>query len=558
MIRGWTAVVLCGMVAGGWSGPVEAQLDAAQRARVGEAIGLIQQGKPGEAETILAGIVEAAPEAPVAWLQLGVARQQLKKFAAAREAYGQARRFPATASTAAYNLGCLCAVQGQTDEAIRHLETARSEGFGDRGQFLADADLDSLRNDPRFASLVPPLLEGPELFAEPVRILLTLNGENANDEFGWIARRLADLDGDGARDFVATAPGFGGHSGKAYVYSSRTGRLLFARQGEPGSRFGNCGGDAGDVNADGTGDVLVGAPQTGKGYLEVLSGRDGTVIWKLAGDTVGDQFGYKAATLGDLNGDGHADFVVTAPQAGGKGSVRAFSGKDGTSLFDLWGEAAGDQFGSAVAGDCSGEDRWLAVGAQDAGDGDRGEVCLYRLESGQPVLAQRFVNDETGANLGQMFLSFPGDLNEDGTSDLYCSDFNSSQSGPGSGRAFVYSGADGALLRDLPGAQPGEGLGTSPSDAGDLDGDGVGDLAIGAWQNREQAISGGKVYLFSGKTGKPIGAWTCRQQGDTFGFDATGLGDVDADGTADLLLTSAWSPVVGPKTGRVFVVGGTR
>ena len=68
--------------------------------------------------------------------------------------------------------------------------------------------------------------------------------------------------------------------------------------------------------------------------------------------------------------------------------------------------------------------------------------------------------------------------------------------------------------------------------------------------------SGGKVYLYSGASGKQLAAWTCKQQGDTFGFDATGLGDVDGDGAIDFLLTSAWSPVHGPKTGRVFIFAG--
>ena len=70
--------------------------------------------------------------------------------------------------------------------------------------------------------------------------------------------------------------------------------------------------------------------------------------------------------------------------------------------------------------------------------------------------------------------------------------------------------------------------------------------------------AGGKVYLHSGKDGTLIRAWTCRVMGDTFGFDATGMGDVDGDGATDFLLTSAWSGIRGVKSGRVFVLAGDR
>ena len=103
----------------------------------------------------------------------------------------------------------------------------------------------------------------------------------------------------------------------------------------------------------------------------------------------------------------------------------------------------------------------------------------------------------------------------------------------------------------------GEGFGTSISNADDVDGDGHADFAIGAWQHAGAARSGGKVYLHSGKDGRLMDAWTCRQAGDTLGFDAQGIGDVDGDGCVDYLLTSAWSVVHGVQSGRVFIVAGT-
>ena len=51
-------------------------------------------------------------------------------------------------------------------------------------------------------------------------------------------------------------------------------------------------------------------------------------------------------------------------------------------------------------------------------------------------------------------------------------------------------------------------------------------------------------------------AWTARVPGETFGFDATGMGDVDGDGVIDFLLTSAWSGIQGARSGRMFIISG--
>jgi hypothetical protein len=62
------------------------------------------------------------------------------------------------------------------------------------------------------------------------------------------------------------------------------------------------------------------------------------------------------------------------------------------------------------------------------------------------------------------------------------------------------------------------------------------------------------VYLFSGRDGRLLETFTDRIPGDTFGFDAVGIGDVDGDGKIDLLLTAAWSGVHGNHSGRIFIV----
>jgi len=162
--------------------------------------------------------------------------------------------------------------------------------------------------------------------------------------------------------------------------------------------------------------------------------------------------------------------------------------------------------------------------------------------------------DQTGDALGRMFVSVVGDLDGDGVSDIYASDWSNTAKGRSTGRIYVHSGHTGRRLLTLTGETAGEGFGTSPSPAGDVDGDGHADLIVGAWQYGGAAVSGGRAYLYSGKDGRLLKTYTSRIPGDTLGFDAVGMGDVDGDGTVDFLITAAWSGVNGYHSGRVFVI----
>jgi hypothetical protein len=119
---------------------------------------------------------------------------------------------------------------------------------------------------------------------------------------------------------------------------------------------------------------------------------------------------------------------------------------------------------------------------------------------------------------------------------------------------YVHSGKTGRRLLTLTGETAGEGFGTCPAPAGDVDGDGHADLIVGSWQYAGAAVSGGRAYLYSGKDGRLLATYTCRIPGDTFGFDAVGMGDVDGDGTVDFLITSAWSGLHGFHSGRMFLI----
>jgi FG-GAP repeat len=262
------------------------------------------------------------------------------------------------------------------------------------------------------------------------------------------------------------------------------------------------------------------------------------------------------SSVGDIDHDGYADVIVGAPanNAGGKGAGRAYvySGKDGRLLLRLTGEREGDGFGSAVTGYSDAKHSFLVVGAPGAGARKTGRVYVYDTLSPKPKFT--FDSDATGSMLGYMFVSVLGDVDADGVPDIYASDWSNAAKGPSTGRVYVYSGKSGKRLYALTGETAGEGFGTTQSIAGDVDHDGYADLIVGAWQYSEAVISGGRAYLYSGKDGRLLKTYTSRTPGDTFGFDAVAIGDADGDGTADFLITSGWSGVHGFHSGRVFVI----
>ena len=350
-------------------------------------------------------------------------------------------------------------------------------------------------------------------------LLHRFDGQNGHDHLGSSIAGAGDLDGDGLADLivgVAEADPFGlPDAGTTLVISGSSGTPLHSLHGGAmGDKFGKAVANAGDVDGDGVNDLIVGAPMrnvgvyTWAGSAYVYSGATGLLIHQFDGAAFGGFFGESVAGAGDVDGDGLADLVVGAwfTDPGGKpeaGSVFVYSGATGNLLHRFDGFAMGDRLGTSVAG----------AGDFD-GDGSPDVVAgAYRASPFVlPAPGSAYVfSGTTGALLAQFDgesnldwfgyrVGNAGDVNGDGLTDLIVSGKeNTLLNGPTyAGTAFVYSGSSGDLLCRFDGTASGERMGTSVACAGDLDGDGLDDLIVGAEGADPGGLSGaGSAHVFS-------------------------------------------------------------
>jgi hypothetical protein len=432
-----------------------------------------------------------------------------------------------------------------------------------------------------------------------------VNGIESSDDSGYAATAAGDVNGDGIGDLIIGAPGahkvrFGVYAGESYVVFGRDASgggfppefelssLLPGDGGDGSAGFvlravgdsdssGQAVSRAGDVNGDGIDDLIVGAPdaqphgmddvRVGQGYvvfgrqgahafpavvslagLLPANGGDGSLGFALNGIRNGGETGHAVTAAGDVNGDGIDDVLIGAPELDVNGIFTV------GQAYVLFGR------NTAEVGPFSPEFELSDLLPQNGGDGSEGFV----------------INgiDQVSSFMGRAAAG-PGDVNGDGIDDLLLS--GSYRLGAGEsyvlfGRdtaksgafpplveassLFATNGGDGSAGFVMKGIDEGGRFGKVVGAAGDLDGDGTPDLVIGApYANRpDQRFNAGETYVvFGQRFGQAeieMSTLLAENDGDggsgfvlhgtdrdeDSGSSVSGVGDVNGDGIADLII----------------------
>ncbi len=398
----------------------------------------------------------------------------------------------------------------------------------------------------------------------------TLTGQNAGDTFATSVALVGDLNGDGYGELAVGAPAFSAGAGCVYIYrGSSTGLVPTATTQLLGSGTDNYGtsvAGAGDFNGDGYADLLVGAPgySGGRGVAYIYGG--GTTFFTNplanAAGTAGftnARGGTSVAGAGDVNGDGYDDYAFGGPafnsDAGSVSIVFGNAGLSAATSTALTGGAAGYRLGVSLTGlgDTNGDGYAdLAVGAPGVSSALVVRGANSTLFSGFSA----FYLTPTGGSTAGTSVAGPGDVNGDGLADVLLG-------APGAGTSgsvylFVGSaGLSGTSVQDavFSTTTPGESFGTAVAGAGDINGDGYADFVVGA---PAYAANKGRVYVSLGRavlanisnTPQIIDGATA---GDRFGSSVSG-GDANCDGYGDVLVGA---PAYSSSTGRAYAYYGS-
>ena len=319
--------------------------------------------------------------------------------------------------------------------------------------------------------------------------------------------------------------------------------LLSLNGGSRGTRFGTSVAMVPDVNLDGYPDFAVGLPNDdtaapNAGQLRVYSGKDGKLLFSFNGLNANDQFGYSIAGIPDVDGDGRGEILVGAPfsdaSGGNSGQVRLVSGTGTATLLTLNGSGAGDRFGTSVAyGGSTGIfpfiTRRLVIGApyESNGSGGEGRVFLSRPPAVSSTSGSARRRTSTSARRSRAASTPPMTTFPTSSSALPTM---TPRRRAKRERVVLFSGSNVnayAQLKALVGSSAGEHLGASVCLLDDMNGNGLADFAFGA---PDASNGAGAIWIYDGSTGANIHASSGNSAGDHYGFAICSAGDLTGDG----------------------------
>jgi len=320
-------------------------------------------------------------------------------------------------------------------------------------------------------------------------------GTLANDHRGSAVTSAGDLNLDGKPDYAVAS------RSTLWAYNGATHALLFSVP------TGNVGeqvlAGVGDVNGDGRGDLALGTPSANGnlGHVRLISGTGGT-LWDLPGSVAGGQLGFSIDGAGDQNANGLADLIVGSPTAGGTGQMKVLDGLTGGLIHGASGPVNNSGYGYGVAGgmdvDADGFDD-VVVGAPFEKIGTDifcGNVYVISGNGFGPI---RNHAGTRNAFLGKC-VDMAGDLNLDGWADVLVSrDTNSSHDSS----VRAYNGRNGNIMYTVPIPEIVAYLPNLLGGGGtSVDSDGIADFAVGLpMLDQPGLVDAGGVRVFNGMDG---------------------------------------------------------
>ena len=398
---------------------------------------------------------------------------------------------------------------------------------------------------------------------------------SASSFMGNSVSSAGDVNGDGYSDVIVAAYGRTSSftsEGAVYIYhGSATGLSTSANRtilgGAANLWFGSSVATAGDINADGYSDVLIGSEnytngQTNEGAVYIYhgsaSGIAATPTSIVESNVTSAYMGREVSTAGDLNGDGYSDIVIGAESfSNGESAEGAFwiyqgsaTGINSTPMLFVESNQPSWFMGKGVgcAGDINGDgysDVLIGVYGYENGQTTEGGTYVYYGSSTGITSATPGAILEGNANSARMgeSVSGAGDVNGDGYSDVVVGLLGYTNGQSQEGAAYIYHGSASGINTTLAAkVEPNvasANMGTDVGCAGDVNGDGYSDIVVGAYSYTNGQSNEGAIFIYKGTSSgistAPISLIQPNTAYANLGISNSSAGDVNGDGYSDVI-----------------------